>query len=83
MYRLYFPENLKKISLQSKRISKKRSGSFCIDERREIIQGKREFVQVAPNCAALKICIFYLVVLYLYGTGLSIKTRLLRSMLAS
>ena len=46
-----FSRKSRKISLQSKGISK-RSGSFCIDERREIIQRNREFLQVAPNCAA-------------------------------
>ena len=37
-----FSRKSRKISLQSKRISKRRSG-FCINERREIIQRKREF----------------------------------------
>ena len=70
-------------SLQSERISKRRNGSLCIDERREIIQRKRDFLQVAPNCAAFWSCIFTLVVLYLDGTDLSFKTRLLGLMLAS
>ena len=47
-----FSRKSRTISLQSKRISKRRSGSLCIDERREIIQQKREFLQAAPNCAA-------------------------------
>ena len=49
-----FSRKSRKISLQSKRISKRSSGSLCIDERREIIQRKREFLQVAPNCAAFR-----------------------------
>ena len=49
----------RKISLQSKRISKRRSGRCCIDERRESIQRRKEkFIQVAPNCAALKSLLF-------------------------
>ena len=78
-----FSKKSRKISLQSKRISKRRSGSLCIDERREIILRKREFLQVAPNYAAFWSCIITLVVLYLDGTVLSFTTRLLRSMLAS
>ena len=51
-----------KISLQSKRISK-RSGRCCIDERGESIQRRKErILQVAPNCAALKSPIFTMVV---------------------
>ena len=38
-----FSRKSRKISLQSKRSSKRRSSSFCIDERRESIQRKREF----------------------------------------
>ena len=49
---IIFSRKSRKISLKSKRISKRRSGSLCIDERREIIQRKRAFLQVAPNCAA-------------------------------
>ena len=49
---ILFSRKSRKISLQSKRISKRRSGSLCFHERREIIRRKREFLQVAPNCAA-------------------------------
>ena len=42
-----FSKNSRKISLQAKRISKRRSGSCCIDERRESIQRrKRDFYKL-------------------------------------
>ena len=49
----------RKNSLQSKRISKRRSGRCCIDERRESIQQRKEkFLQVAPTCSALGVYYF-------------------------
>ena len=49
-----FSRKSRKISLQSKRISKRRNDRCCIAERRESIQRKEGILQVAPNCAALK-----------------------------
>ena len=50
-------EKFRKIALQSYRISKIRSGSCIIVERRESIScDKKKLLQVAPNCAALTSC---------------------------
>ena len=67
-----FSRKTRKISLQSKRISKRRSGRCCIDERRESMQRRKErILQVAQNCAALKSLLFFVVVFSLDVTELS------------
>ena len=49
------------ILLQSQRISKMKSGSCIVVERRESISCEKNILQVAPNCAALNtllVCAF-------------------------
>ena len=55
-----FSRKCRKISLQSKRISKRRSGRCCIDERRESIQRRKEriFTSRTKVCCILESFIF-------------------------
>ena len=69
---IIFSRKSRKISLQSKRTSKRRSGSLCIDERREIIQRKRESYKSHQTVLHFRVE-YFLVVLYLDGTGLNLR----------